>query len=88
MTTWGKTFIIMSTRAASLYSFQASAFFAICSASAWEKYGQQEKEKKNKPTADSNNNNLNNSDNYKLLAWKTKTSPFCWSTESSNQAYS
>ena len=35
----------------------------------------------------SNNNNLNNSDNYKLLARKTKTSPFCWSTESSNQAY-
>merc|ERR1712025_947409 len=33
--TLGNTFSIMSTRAASLYSFQASAFLAICSASAF-----------------------------------------------------
>merc|ERR1719219_299190 len=32
--TLGNTFSIMSTNAASLYSFQASAFLAICSASA------------------------------------------------------
>ena len=49
MTTWGKTFIIMSTRAASLYSFQASAFFAICSASAWEKLGNKKKKRKISP---------------------------------------
>ena len=49
MITWGKTFIIMSTRAASLYSFQASAFFAICSASASEKLGNKKKKRKISP---------------------------------------
>ena len=39
----------MSTRAASSYSFQASAFFAICSASASEKMGNKKKERKISP---------------------------------------